>query len=84
MIGVSGLRDDDDGISPLAESVQLMDTDEGGPKSNRNTYKFVIFFFYFLQNKIWLITIADCPILDQSACEIKSLYSLILASATGR
>ncbi len=50
MIGVSGLRDDDDGISPLAESVQLMDMDEGGPKSNRNTYNFVIFFFYFLQN----------------------------------
>jgi hypothetical protein len=50
VIGVSGLRDDDDGISPLAESVQLMDMDEGGPKSNRNTYNFVIFFFYFLQN----------------------------------
>ncbi len=52
MIGVSGLRDDDDGISPLAESVQLMDTDVGGPKSHRNTYNFVIFFFYFLKNLV--------------------------------
>jgi hypothetical protein len=78
-----------------------MDLDEGGPKSNRNIYKFshlyhkyrkylqllfqplfkressnpvfrkvqflIFFFFTFCKELFWLMTIADCPLLSQSA-----------------
>jgi hypothetical protein len=72
VIGVSGLRDDDDVISPLAESVQLMDPNEGGPKSNRVLIKFFLFFLLLFEKQIWLMTIADCPILGQSAGRLKA------------
>jgi hypothetical protein len=44
-----------------------MALDEGGPKSNQNTYNFLYSFLILVKNLIWLVMIVDCPLLGQSA-----------------